>query len=439
MIVENTIVAVATSLATTSAINIIKISGKDAFALVQSVFSCAKLPAQPAPNYMYLGRIVGENFSERAFCVFFKAPHSYTGEDVAEIHCHGGIAVTREVLRMVLENGARMAEAGEFTKRAFLNDKLTLAAAEGVADMINAETVGQVKNAYKLMSGQLTEGIAKAEETLFDAAAYLEVKMDYPDELEEDVKPWARKKIDEAIAETERLLEGSKNSKIIRSGIDVAIIGSPNVGKSSLLNAILQEDRAIVTPKAGTTRDVIRESVEYDGIKLNFLDTAGIRESEDDVERAGIERSKKAVKTADVVVLVKDLSQEKDEDFSDLLTDRKVVVVGNKSDLAVRDTDGIRVCAATGENVDQVLRAVVDQCVCDRSAIDGIVTNERHVSALRECKEHLTAAKENYDVVPTECTVVDLYAAAEALGKITGNTASDEVIDTIFKKFCVGK
>lgn len=439
---DDTIAAVATGTGAPSGINIIRISGPQAVGIVDKIFRTKSLGeafSEAEPNKMYLGVVSGNGISERAFCVYYKAPKSYTGEDVTEIHCHGGVAVTREILRIVLDNGARIAEAGEFTKRAFLNGKLSLAAAEGVADMINAETVGQVKNAYLLMSGKLTEGIEDAEKKLIEAATYLEAKMDYPEELEEDVKPFAKSCIESAYAETERLIAGAKNSKILKSGINIAIVGSPNVGKSSLLNAILQEDRAIVTAIPGTTRDVVKESVEYAGIKLNFLDTAGIRESEDEIERVGIEKSKKALLSADVVLCVKDLSVPEDEDFSDLLENKKVLFVANKTDVARYEKEGLHVCAATGEGIEVLLQTIVDACVDVDATMDGVVTNERHLSALRACSEHLADAKNNYDVAPTECTVVDLYAAAEALGKITGNSASDEVIDSIFKKFCVGK
>ena len=439
---DDTIAAVATGTGAPSGINIIRISGPQAAEIVDGIFLSKTLKGtfgSAEPNKMYLGTIASDDFYERAFCVYYKAPKSYTGEDVAEIHCHGGLAVTREILRIVLEKGARLAEAGEFTKRAFLNDKLSLAAAEGVADMIRAETVGQAKNAYKLMSGQLTKGIEKAEEDLFDIACLLEVKMDFPDEMEEDVKPKAKEIIDSAYKEVERLLDGTKKSKIIRSGIDIAIIGSPNVGKSSLLNAILQEDRSIVTPIAGTTRDVVKESIEYGGMKLNFLDTAGIRESADEIERVGIEKSKNAVLTSDVVVLVKDLSRETEEDFSALTEGKIVVPVANKKDLAVCKKEGVKICAATGEGVEEVLKKILLACGGEDVEREGVITDERHISALMECRDHLLSAQKNYDVAPTECTVVYIYAAAEALGKITGKTATEEVVDTIFRKFCVGK
>lgn len=439
----NTIVAVATSLATTAAINIIKISGKDAFALVQSVFSCAKLPAQPVPNYMYLGRIVGENFSERAFCVFFKAPHSYTGEDVAEIHCHGGIAVTQAIVRLLREKGARPAQAGEFTKRAFLNGKLTLAEAEGLLDVINAESESAIHNAYRLVGGKLLQGLYESEKRLINAMAMLEVKLDYPEEVEEDTFPQAKEALLFAKNEADKLLASTAYVKTVRLGADIAIVGLPNVGKSTLLNALVRSDRAIVSDIAGTTRDVLCESIELGGIRLNFLDTAGIREGGDVIEKIGVERSKKAIEGADLVLFVVDLSRQEtadEKEIAALIGDKKYILVGNKADLKTCPRDGAyEICARTGEGMDKLTDKILS--LLDRDAVysQGILTNERHISALSECDKHLTSALSGFDVLPVECTLSDIRSALDALGQITGTNVSDAVIDNVFANFCVGK
>lgn len=438
---DGTIAAVATGMGAPAGINIIRISGEKAFSVVKKIFVFPSLDGETEPNRMYLGKINGINFSDKAFCVCYKAPKSYTGEDVAEIHCHGGRGVTAAILRLITENGARLAEPGEFTKRAFLNGKLTLSGAEGVADMINAETEGQVRNAYKTMSGELTQGLEAAEKALIKSAAMLEAKMDYPEELEEETAPEAKRIMETTYAEVLKLLDGAKRAKIIKDGADVAIIGIPNAGKSSLLNAILKEDRAIVTPIAGTTRDIVKESVEISGIKLNFLDTAGIRNGGEEIERIGIEKSKNTALSADVIVFLTDATVDENEEkeIEKLLDGRNFIRVLNKTDIKKYPKKGLQISAKNGENVDILLEEILK--LVDREEIyqNGVVTNERHLCALRECGEHLKNALEFYDVVPSECTAVDLYAAADAIGRITGRSAGDEVIDEIFSRFCVGK
>jgi len=437
----NTIVGVATSMGAPSGINIIRISGEDSYPIVKKIFVSKSIDGEWESNRMYLGTVEGENFKERAFCVIYKAPKSYTGEDVAEIHCHGGTGVTKAIFNLVCLNGARPSEAGEFTKRAFLNGKITLSEAEGVADMINAETSGQVRNAFKLMSGELTKGITEAERELILAAAELEAKLDYPEELEEETKPRAFAVLTRAKSLCEELLRNSKQRKILKSGAEIAIIGIPNAGKSTLLNSILQEDRAIVSPLAGTTRDVVKESVEIKGIKLCFLDTAGIRESADEIEKLGIDRSKSAVSAADVIIFLADATYkgEEEKELERLVEGKNVVYAVNKTDIAETDKKGIKICAATGENVDVLLDEIIKRLDGDNLYEKGIITNERHISAVKECLEHIDDAVKNYDFLPTECVAVDIYAAASALGRITGKSVGDEVINEIFSRFCVGK
>ena len=438
-----TIVAIATSLASSAGVNIVRISGDEAKNIADNFFVSRKIiNGNMMPNYMYLGRINGENFSEKAFCVYYKAPFSYTGEDVVEIHCHGGIGITQAIVSMARKYGARPAEAGEFTKRAFLNGKLSLAEAEGVLDMINATTESEIRNAYKLMSGELTKGIDKSQTLLTETVAMLEAKLDYPEELEEDTKLPAKQKIADAIEESQRLLSTSVRAKTVTKGADIAIVGIPNAGKSSLLNALLKEDRAIVSDIAGTTRDVLKESVEVRGLRLNFLDTAGIRDGKDIIEKLGIERSKKAIIGADVVIDVLDASvpiTEAELEIEKLLEGKKVVKVSNKSDKSVYPRDGISICAKTGEGIDKVIEAVMN--LLDRDVIysEGVLTNERHIFALEDALRCLKRALDGYDSMPTECTLVDLHQALDSLGKITGRNVGEDILDEVFSRFCVGK
>ncbi len=440
---SDTIVAVATSLASSSAINIIKISGEDAFALVQSIFFSSKMPSPPLPNVMYLGRVQGENFCERAFAVFFRAPHSYTGEDVAEIHCHGGIGVTQAVVRLVRENGARPAQAGEFTRRAFLNGKLTLAEAEGLLDVINAESESAIRNAYRLADGELTKGLVESEKRLTEGMAMLEVKLDYPEETEEDTFPQAKEALRFSLQEVDKLLASASYAKTVRLGADIAIIGVPNVGKSTLLNALVQSDRAIVSDIAGTTRDVLCESMEADGIRFNFLDTAGIREGGDVIEKIGVERSKKAVESADVILFLTDLSTPEtaeEREIFELVRNKKYILIGNKLDKKEYPRTGaVQISAKTGEGIHTVLEKLLALVNRDAVYSQGILTNERHIAALSECKRHLQAALAGFDGLPAECVLSDVRSALDSLGQITGSNVSDAVVDSVFSQFCVGK
>ena len=360
---------------------------------------------------------------------------------MAEIHCHGGRGVTAAVLNLILENGARLAEAGEFTKRAFLNGKMSLSEAEGVAEMINAETEGQVKNAYRLMSGELNTLLEKIYSDLTYCAALSEAKMDYPEETEDEDIGACKQIIAKALSEVRDLLKSSANRKILQNGADIAIIGIPNAGKSSFLNAVCKEDRAIVTALAGTTRDVVKESVEIDGIKLNFLDTAGIREGGDEIEKIGIERSRKAAANADVVIFITDatVESEKEEEIAKLTEGRPTVRVCNKTDEEKYPKEGIRICAKTGENVDKVLEEVLKKVKSDEIKTNGVITVERHISALRECEKHLADCLDGYDTKTPDLIAVDLYQARKALGKIGGKDVPEETVNEIFSRFCVGK
>ena len=439
---SDTIVAVATSMSSSAGVNIVRVSGDKALAIAKKIFVGKKLTEPMQPNYMYLGRVVSRNFTEKAFCVYYKSPFSYTGEDVIEVHCHGGKGVTTAIVRTIRENGARPAEPGEFTKRAFLNNKMSLAEAEGVIDMINARTESQMLNAYRLMSGELMKGIVESEKRLIETASMLEAKLDYPEELEEETRPAAKAALENALKEVDRLLSTTANVKTVEGGADIAIVGVPNAGKSSLLNAIVKQERAIVSDIAGTTRDVLKESVEIDGIRLNFLDTAGIREGKDVIEIMGIERSKKAIESADVILNVIDVSREKNEEeiaLETLLKGKKVVTVANKTDKELFPREGVRICAKTGEGVQDVINEIMRLVGRESIYDEGVLTNERHIYALQECKREIEEALSSYEIFPSECILENVRGALCAIGKITGNSVSESIVDEVFSRFCVGK
>ena len=424
-------------------IGIVRISGDEAINVASRVFSCAKDLKNIESRKMTLGTVSLNDVKDKALCVVFRAPNSYTGEDVVELHCHGGVSLINAVLRAVLNSGARLATAGEFTKRAFLNGKLKLADAEGIIDIINAQSVSAVNAAYRLMSGKLSLEAGTVQKKLLDLIAYLEAVMDYPEELEDEGIPDGKRITGELFDELKKLYDTKDVGRMIKNGVAVAIIGLPNAGKSSLLNCLLKSDRAIVTDVEGTTRDVVEDTLTYKGEMIRLLDTAGIRETDNRVEKIGIDRSKDAVKGADVVVIVLDGEREdaREKELFKLAKDKPHIVCVNKSDLGLmrRLNDGdVVISAKTGDGTDKLLECLVGMTV----KVDGdseVITNERHAQAIKRAKDALERALNNYDDFYIDCIVNDLKEAYDALGEITGNTVSEDVIQAIFDKFCVGK
>lgn len=430
-------------------IAVIRISGDEAFCVTDRIFSFqgAKRLFEVSPNTVVFGRIIDENQKEidQVLVSVFKAPHSFTGEDVVEISCHGGSLVAKQVLKTVLKAGASLAERGEFSKRAFLNGKMDLAQAEGIIDLISAKSE---KGAYKAvfqMEGRLSKEILSVRESLLTLAAHLEAAADFP---EEDIPELSYDVVCETLKDShktiKKLLSTADYGKILRDGLPVAVIGKPNVGKSSILNYLSGEDRAIVTDIAGTTRDVIEEYVELDGIPIKLMDTAGIHQTEDVVEKIGVERSKMAANDASLILAVFDMSNpidEKDKEILELIKDRNSVIVLNKSDLERKnDLEGIEISAKNGTGMEELVQKIVEYASKDTKENESVITNERHIECLLRCKESIERALNSAELnMPVDMLAIDITEAIGDLGEITGQTVSQEIVDKVFHNFCLGK
>ena len=385
--------------------------------------------------------------SDYGMAVYFKAPHSYTGEDVVEFQCHGGESIARGVLKKALSLGAKSAGKGEFTKRAFLNGKLSLASAEGVADMINGESAAEVKAGYMLYSEKLTAEVVSAQERLKNLLAGIDVSVDYPEEdIEEQHIGELKAALQILLADLQKLLSTYSLGKKIKSGITVAICGKPNTGKSSLLNRLLGYDKAIVSSVAGTTRDAVEGTIEIRGAKFNLYDTAGVRESEDDIENIGISRAESIIRACDVAVFVADLSRGVDEEDARVLTmvqDKPLIKVFNKVDATSDDTDtdaDVHTSAMTGEGIERLKSLLYERGFGSDQAEDAaFLIEQRHFDALSRAADSLRVAITACDFQPLDLIGIDVKAAWDALGEITGETATEAIITEIFEKFCVGK
>ncbi|MBQ0017264.1 MAG: tRNA uridine-5-carboxymethylaminomethyl(34) synthesis GTPase MnmE [Clostridiales bacterium] len=459
---NKTICAISTPLGN-GGIAIVRMSGKDSKKVLQKITK--KDVSKFEARKLYLTKIETENFNDNALVVCFNNPNSYTGEDMVEIQCHGGVVIAKGILNTLIKNGAKLAEAGEFTKRAFLNGKISLEKCEGVIDMINAENEQAVKAGYNLLNGKLFEEIKSLKDRLTDSLAEIDVSMDYP---EEDMEYIANKKvmevIEKSIEKTEKLLSTSKTGKQVKSGINVLIIGKPNVGKSSLLNALLGYDRAIVTDIAGTTRDTVEESYEYSGMSFNLIDTAGIHESDNTVEKIGIEKAKEEIKKADIILVVMDASiglSNEDLFLLERTKSYKTVYVLNKTDLKICDNviDTIKqkidynekqkqieqyiieISALKNNNI-EILKQKIFDMVVDKNLLSNqlLITNTRHEEALQNALQSLSKAKES---MMQNCSLdlvsLDIKNAWNYLGEITGETSNEEIVNRIFEKFCLGK
>ncbi len=441
---EDTIVSISTPLGR-GAISIVRMSGKNCLNIALKLFHFKTEKIKP--RYMYLGKLeVEKDTFEECLMVYFKAPNSYTGEDMVEFQVHGGILLTQKVLELCINNGCRIAEAGEFSKRAFLNGKIALDKAEAIIGEINAETEGELNSSLKITNGKLAEKILAEQDALTNLLAEIEVSLDYPEhDYEEIVKEKIFQKLQEIKEKNDNILEVSKSGKYLKNGINVALVGRANVGKSSVLNSLLGEDRAIVTDIEGTTRDSIVESFFHNGVKINLIDTAGIRETDDAVEKLGIQKSLDSLKKADILLFIHDGSQKetkKDKEIERSVQDKIVINVINKTDkprLLEKKKNEIEISALEEKNIKELKDKIVSEVISKEISADTLVlTNERHIKILEECDTII------HEVFSSQNASLDVLAMLlkkiwSKLGQITGNTENEDIIDLIFSKFCLGK
>lgn len=435
----DTITAPATPLGM-GGVGVIRISGDKAFEIINKIFTNTNFK----PRTFNHGWIKdGDIKIDEVIVLPFFAPNSYTGEDVIEIQCHGGINVVKNILNLVLKNGARMAEKGEFTKRAFLNKRMDLSQAESVADIIHAKTSDFATVSMKNLSGVLKEKIGEIRNDIFEVLSKIMAGIDFPEDVREPEYSYLTESFENILSKINHVLAGAKTSNIFRQGASVAIVGKPNVGKSSLFNALLSLDRAIVTDIAGTTRDVLRETLDL-GIPVTLIDTAGIREDDEvsKVEKIGIEYSKQSLDEADLVLFIYDASKgldNEDKDVLELLKDKNYILIANKADLA-KTEDALCISALTGEGVSE-LKELLKRKVCDIQP-EGLefVTNARQQTCLEKAKTAIEQAllasnlNELQDLIS-----IDVKSALLALNELTGELVTDNILDNVFEHFCIGK
>lgn len=447
---EDTIVALATPPGI-GAISVIRVSGPETFAKVDKVFQGKRKITESPTHTIHYGKIIDSNneIIDDVLISVFRAPNSYTGEDSVEISTHGSQLIVEKIISLLVEQDIRLAEPGEFTKRAFLNGKMDLAQAEAVADVINSRTEASLRGARNQLDGILSKKVDSLREKLINTSSLIELELDF---AEEDIEllpiEQILKNINEIENEIDNLLSTFSFGRVIRDGVNVALVGKPNVGKSSLLNYLLKEARAIVSEIPGTTRDVIREELTIDGILFRLHDTAGIRMTEDAIEKEGVLRSRNVVKDADIVLFLNDVETGFDNElFEEILSlnkEDKILKVVNKIDLK-RINDNrfdVGISAKTGEGIENLFHKLKEKAIGTNVYTEktAIVSNIRHYNALKKAKEHLINAKNSISEKLTgEFIAVDLRNAENALSEIIGKVTTDDILNNIFSKFCIGK
>ena len=437
----DTITAIATPIGT-GGVGVIRISGDNSFDIINKIFSKKNLDADKIAH----GWIIDGNVKiDEVVVLPFKKPNSYTGEDVIEIQCHGGINVVRNILDLVLKSGARMAERGEFTKRAFLNGKMDLSQAEAVADLIHSKTRQFAKQSAKNLAGVLAEKIAEIRKDIFEVLSRIVAGIDFPEDVKEPEYNYLIEEFQKSISKIDKILSCAQASDIMRQGVKIAIAGKPNVGKSSLFNTLLNVERAIVTDIAGTTRDVLKENLDWD-VAITLIDTAGIRDNDEveKVEKIGIEYSKQSVDEADLVLFLYNAQTGmNDDDISilELLKDKRHIIIANKCDLITeRKPDTFYLSTVTKEGMDE-LKNRIKQIVCDFSLDDTeFITNKRQQDCLEKAKESLTTALKAAEYGELQDLIsIDVKQALLYLDELTGEVITDDILNNIFDHFCIGK
>jgi len=454
----DTIAAISTAM-TNSGIGIVRISGEEAFDIIDKIYKGKKekvLSKQKSHTIHYGYILDGEETIDEVLVLLMKGPHSYTGEDTVEIDCHGGVFVTRKILETVLKYGARPAEPGEYTKRAFLNGRMDLSQAEAVIDVINSKNEYALKSSLHQLKGSVHEKIDEIRSEILHHTAFIETALDDPEHYDVDgYGNELEKVVDKLIQKVQRLVDTADDGRIMKEGIRTVIVGKPNAGKSSLLNALTGEDRAIVTDIAGTTRDVLEENIQLQGISLNIMDTAGIRETEDIVEKIGVDKARSYAEEADLIIYVVDASvplDESDFDIINMIKNKKAIILLNKTDLSTvinkkelkvwinKPTIEISAKHQTGiKELEDTLKEMFYHG--EISFNDEVyITNARHKAALIDACVSLKKVKESIENhMPEDFFTIDLMDAYESLGSITGETIGEDLVNEIFSKFCMGK
>lgn len=455
---NDTIAAISTAIGE-AGIAIVRMSGEDSINIIDKIFVSAsgkKIADAENRKFLYGHICDGNKKIDEVLVVKMKGPHSYTAEDIVEIHCHGGIVSVKRILNLILSKGARLAEKGEFTKRGFLNGRIDLTQAEAVIDMIKAKTDISFDLGLNQLSGALSEVLNKLKDELISMQALIVANIDFPDEdIEDAAYNDLIDRSEKILNKMDNLLENSKNSRLLRDGINTVILGKPNVGKSSLLNGLLKYERAIVTDIAGTTRDVIEDYINLDGVLLKISDTAGIRETDDEVEKIGVNIAREKLKDADLVIAIFDISREfdhNDKEILKLIENKKHIIILNKDDLEQKISneeivkyfkdDYLRLSVMKNESVKKVEKLILDLFFDGELQIssDTVLSNIRHINALKEARKELLEVKESLNKkVFLDLIEVDLENVIAHISEITGTITTEDILDRVFSDFCIGK